>query len=90
MENNSAQSYLEGLNAQAVPSENPTGSFVKAIQYIFWNFTKSQQSRRHLVEERVTNAVAHDCGWDYSICDKDSIADARFVRYDSLTRQPLN
>ncbi len=49
----------EGLNAQAVPSENPpTGSFVNAIQYIFWNLTESQQSRWHLVEERVTNAVA--------------------------------
>jgi hypothetical protein len=56
--NNSAQSYLEGLNAQAVESEKPTDPFEKAIQYIFWNLTESQQSRRHLVEERVTNSVA--------------------------------
>jgi hypothetical protein len=56
--NISAQAYLEDLDVQAVPSEKTTDPFVKAIHYIFWNLTESQQSRRHLVEERVTSSVS--------------------------------
>jgi hypothetical protein len=54
-----AESKEPTLEIALIPeTNNATDPFVKAIQYIFWNLTESQQSRRHLVEERVTNAVA--------------------------------